>query len=547
MRSRAVERIGDVRNLRAHQFVEDAGPLAHPVRPEVYHEINNFYTTTIYEKGAEVIRMLQACCSAPTLSARAWICISIAMTAKPRPSSNSCSCFADASGRDLSQFMRWYSQAGTPDVVADGQYDAAEKTYTLHLTQSLAPTPGQPVKEPMVIPLRTRAGRRERRGPAAQVRRQAVACDVITLTGPSQTIVFEQVAERPVLSINREFSAPVKLTANLSADDLRRLAAHDSDAFNRWQALQTLATRLLLKNVEPAARRSAAGHRRWLARGAVARSSPTQRLEPAFVALALTMPTESDIAREIGRDVDPAREFRSAHAFAIRDRRRALGSALAATYDALHHQGALQPGRRECRTPRAEQHRARPAGSDRTAGRDRPRDGAIPAGRQHDRPDGRARRPCRCMTVRNAPRRCRTSTSAIESDPLIIDKWLGLQAMIPETGTLDRVRALTAHPAFSMNNPNRVRALIGSFAHGNATQFNRAGRCGLRIRRRSRAGARRQEPASRRAALPPRSGRGARLKPAGAARRRRRLRRIAAASALSADVNDIVNRALASS
>ena len=152
-RSRAVERIGDVRALRSHQFVEDAGPLAHPVRPELYHEINNFYTTTVYEKGAEVVRMIKTLLGAGQFSARAWTSISPAMTAQAATVEQFVQCFADVSGRDLSQFMRWYTQAGTPEVVVTPHYDARAKTYRLDVAQTIPPTPGQPTKEPMVIPL----------------------------------------------------------------------------------------------------------------------------------------------------------------------------------------------------------------------------------------------------------------------------------------------------------------------------------------------------------------------------------------------------------
>ena len=159
-RSRPVERIGDVRNLRAHQFVEDAGPLAHPVRPRALSRDQQLLHDHGLREGRRGRAHAARFCWARPISAKAWTCISIAMTARPPPSSNSCSVSPTRAKRDLTQFMLWYSQAGTPEVMADGKYDAAAKTYTLHLSQSLAPTPGQPVKEPMVIPLRVRPGRR---------------------------------------------------------------------------------------------------------------------------------------------------------------------------------------------------------------------------------------------------------------------------------------------------------------------------------------------------------------------------------------------------
>ena len=426
MRSRAVERIGDVRNLRSHQFVEDAGPLAHPVRPELYHEINNFYTTTIYEKGAEVIRMLRVLLGGDAFREGMDLYFD-RHDGEAATIEQFISCFAEASGRDLSQFMRWYSQAGTPDVVADGRYDQAAMTYTLQLSQTLAPTPGQPVKEPMVIPLKL--GLVGANGADLALKAGgAPADDVITLTRPSQTIVYEGVTERPVLSINREFSAPVKLTANLSAEDLYRLAAHDRDAFNRWQALQTLATRLLLKNVGLLRAGKPAEADEGLT-SALAAILDDQTLEPAFVSLALTMPTESDIAREDGRDVDPQANF-AARAHLRSDIGTALAAALAATYEKLTSTAPYSPdaasaGRRSLRNASLDLLAAtgQPAAIARAMAQYREADNMT------DRMTALA-----TLAFHDCPERneaLQDFYQRYESDPLIIDKWMGLQAMIP--------------------------------------------------------------------------------------------------------------------
>ena len=539
MRSRAVERIGDVRNLRSHQFVEDAGPLAHPVRPELYHEINNFYTTTIYEKGAEVIRMLRVLLGGDAFRKGMDLYFD-RHDGEAATIEQFVRCFADASGRDLSQFMRWYSQAGTPDVMADGQYDPAARTYTLQLSQSLAPTPGQPVKEPMVIPLKL--GLVGADGADLPLRTGDVAAkDVVTLTGPSHTIVYEGITERPVLSINREFSAPVKLTTNLSADDLYRLAAGDSDAFNRWQALQTLATRLLLRNVGLLRAGKPAETDDGLT-AAFAAILDDRQLEPAFVSLALTLPTESDIARELGRDVDPQANFAArAHLRSVIGG--ALDAALAATYEKLTSSAPYSPdaasaGRRSLKN----------ASLDLMAATGEP-EAIARAMTQYRQADNMTDRMTALATL--AFHDCPERTDALrdfyeryQSDPLIIDKWMGLQAMIPEAGTLDRVRTLTAHPAFSMNNPNRVRALIGSFAHGNATQFNRADGAGYEFVADSvLALDSRNSQVAARLATAFRSWRA--LESVRRNKAEAALRRIATASTLSADVSDIVNRALA--
>ena len=539
MRSRAVERIGDVRNLRAHQFVEDAGPLAHPVRPELYHEINNFYTTTIYEKGAEVVRMIRVLLGAADFRKGMDLYFD-RHDGEAATIEQFVQCFADVSGRDLSQFMLWYSQAGTPEVVADGQYDSGKETYTLNLTQSLSPTPGQPVKQPMVIPLKLGlVGATGADLPL--VTDGKAASDVHTLTGRSETIVYEGVTERPVLSINREFSAPIKLTANLSADDLRRLAAYDSDAFNRWQAVQTLATRLLLRNVGHVRAGKPLDSDEGLMAALAAILADT-RLEPAFVALALSMPTEADIAREVGRDVDPAANF-AARAHLRSEIGNALESALATTYEKLTDTAPYSPdaasaGRRALRNTSLDLLAAtgQPAAIARAMTQYRQannmtdRMAALATLSLHDRPE-------RAEALEDFGTR-------YESDPLIIDKWLGLQAMIPEASTLDRVRALTSHPAFSMNNPNRVRALIGSFAHGNATQFNRADGAGydfvadavLVLDTKNSQVAARLATAFRSWRALERVRRG---------KAEAALRKISTASTLSADVSDIVNRALA--
>jgi aminopeptidase N len=540
MRSRAVERIGDVRNLRTHQFVEDAGPLAHPVRPELYHEINNFYTTTVYEKGAELVRMLKVLLGAAAF--RKGMDLYFARhDGEAATVEQFVQCFADASGRDLAQFMRWYAQAGTPEVVADGTYDTAGRRFTLKLAQVLPPTPGQPAKEPMPIPLKV--GLVDARGAdmPLHVADGALPDDVIVLDTPARTLVFEQVAERPALSINRGFSAPVKLTANLSADDLRRLAAHDSDPFNRWQAVQTLATRLLLRNVALVRTgRPPQGDAGLIA--ALAAILDDARLEPAFVALVLTMPSEADIAREVGRDVDPSANF-EARAALRADIGRALQAPLLRSHDAMRSSAPYSPdaasaGRRALGNVALDLLAARgePAQIARAFAQYRTADNMT------DRLAALA-----TLSLHKGPER----TEALEdfytryqTDPLVIDKWMSLQATIPEGGTLARVQSLTQHAAFAMSNPNRVRALIGAFAHGNATQFNRADGAGYDFVAETVLSLDQKNPqVAARLATAFRSWRA--LEAGRREKAQAALARIDAASTLSADVRDIVSRALA--
>ena len=220
-RSRAVERISRVRGLRAHQFVEDAGPLAHPVRPRLYHEINNFYTATVYEKGAEVVRMIKALLGPETFRQGMDLYFT-RHDGEAATIEQFVQCFADVSGADFTQFMLWYSQAGTPEVVATGGYDAGARTYRLDVAQTVPPTPGQPSKEPMVIPLAIGlVGRDGRNLPLKLSDGRTIERGVLTLTKPAETFVFGDIGEPPVPSLNRGFSAPIKLVANLSADDLQ--------------------------------------------------------------------------------------------------------------------------------------------------------------------------------------------------------------------------------------------------------------------------------------------------------------------------------------
>ena len=439
--------------------------------------------------------------------------------------------------------MRWYSQAGTPEIKVAPHYDARGKTYRLDVSQTVPPTPGQPTKEPMVIPLALGLVGKDGGDLPLELDGRPLPRGVLELTRPSQSFLFTGVAERPVPSLNRGFSAPIKLTLPIAADDLRFLAAHDGDQFNRWQAVQTLAMTLLKANV--AALRAGGPLREddglMAALGAVLNDA---KLEPAFIALTLAPPSEADIAREIGCDVDPDAVFA-----ARRQLRAAIGArhgaALAETYGRMLTPGPYRPdaqsaGRRALKNAcldllamtGKDDAIARAFAQYRDADNMTDRMAALETLALHDRPE-------RATALDDFYAR-------YADDPLIIDKWLALQATIPEPATLDRVRALTGHPAFSVANPNRIRALIGSFAQANHTQFNRSDGKGYDF------------VADFVLALDPKNPQvAARLMGAfrswralEAVRRARAeaaLRRVAAAPAPSRDVNDIVARTLAES
>jgi aminopeptidase N len=540
-RSRPVERIHDVRGLRAHQFVEDAGPLAHPVRPSAYLEINNFYTPTVYEKGAEVVRMLKAVVGPESFGK--------GMDLYFRRHDNTAAtveefiaCFAEASGIDLTQFMRWYSQAGTPELAVTGRFDPHARSYRLEIAQSVPPTPGQPDKEPMAVPLALGLLGPDGRDLAlVTADGRTLADGVLTLSRPVETIEFTGIAERPVPSLNRGFSAPIKLSANISAEDIRFLAAHDSDPFNRWQAVQTIATSQLVDNVAQLRRGETLRQDEGLI-PALAAIMADRELDPAFIAQALAMPGEGDIARDIGRDIDPDAIFaaRAALRAAIG---RALGPSLGETYRRLSDGAPYSPdaasaGRRALKNACLDLMAAtRSATSIALAFRQ-----FAAADNMTDRIAALA-----TLSLHDVPERAAALDAFFQryqDKPLVLDKWFALQAAMPEAGTLDRVRALTAHPSFSLATPNRVRALIGTFASGNHTQFNRGDGAGydfvvdtvlaldpknpqVAARLLGAFGSWRVLEASRRAC-------------AEAA-----LRRVAAVETLSRDVRDIVGRSLA--
>ena len=473
-RSIPVKRIADIRGLRSAQFPEDAGPLAHNVRPEAYREINNFYTATVYQKGAEVIRMLKLLIGAKAFRAGMDLyferCDGTAATVE-----DFLSCFAQTSGRDLTQFKRWYSQAGTPLVTVRNHYDPSARALTLTIAQSCAPTPEQPLKAPFVIPLAL--GLIDPSGGELKlVSRDASAAElasgVLELNSPERRVIFTDVANRPALSFLRGFSAPVRVDDDVTEADLIVLSRHDTDSFNSWQALQTLGMRRLLRSAaalrKGEAPEAAPGYVEGY--GGVVADAGAGRIDPAFAAQALTLPSEGDVARETARDVDPdaifaAREYwrgtiGSAH-----------GDALKRIYAACANAGPFSPdaasaGRRALRNVAL----AMLTAGDKIVGAELAHQQFADAANMTERLGALAV----ASTIPGEAREKALNEFAQShsADPLILDKWLALQAQIPELETLARVRRLMRHPAFSMSNPNRVRSLIGGFS-ANQTQFNR--------------------------------------------------------------------------
>ena len=538
-RSRAVKRIADVRALRARQFAEDGGPLAHSVRPESYTEINNFYTATIYEKGAEIIRMYRTLVGREAF-ARGMQLYFDRFDGTAATVEDFFGCFAESSGRDLSQFFRWYVQAGTPRITARSRYDAARRVLTLDLTQSTAPTPGQPVKEPFLVPVSFGLVRPDgseqpvRTAAEAGLTEAERAQGVIELSTPTRTIRFEDVAPGTVPSLLRGFSAPVRLTTDASDADLVTLMTHDTDAFNRWDAAQTVLSRLILGGIRGEAA-DPVGLKPALA--AVVRIGAD---DPAFAAQVLALPTEGELGHEIGRDVDPD----AVHA--ARDRvRAAIGTLLApefrAVLDAAGDAGAFSPdagsaGRRAFRNTAL----ALLAAGDPAAGEARALARFEAADNMTDRLAALS-----VLSLIPGPARETALTrfyDAFKDQALVVDKWFAIQAAIPEPGTIDRVKGLIEHQAFSFAVPNRVYALLGAFG-ANPTQFNRPDGAGydlvagvvMMLDGKNPQVAARILGAFRSWRL---------VEPGRRARAEAALQRIAAQPSLSTDVRDIVTRSL---
>lgn len=462
-RSAAVMRIGDVQTLRARQFREDAGPLAHPVRPEEYVEINNFYTSTVYEKGAEVIRMLHALVGADAYRRALDLYFE-------RHDGQACTIedwlkvFEDATGRDLSQFKHWYTQAGTPRVKVSEDWDEGKGRYTLTLRQRTPPTPGQPEKAPMVIPIAFGL-----LGPEGE----EFDAGMLELTEAEQSWSFDLPA-RPVPSLLRGFSAPIIIDRTSSDAERAFLLAHDSDPFARWEAGREYGieiARSLLRGAQvPTAWTEALG-------ALLADDS----LDPAFKALALDAPGEEELAAEIaaaGEIVDPDAIHR-----AVTTMKRALGTALEPALTRAHSElateGPFSPDA-ESAGRRALRNRAMMLLA--AAGEE----GLALADRQFRAADNMTEAlPALTALVhhgaRTAEERLAEFHARWRDDALVLDKWLTIQATSPQPDTLSRITALAGAPDFDWKNPNKFRALIGAFAMANPTRFHAADGSGYRF------------------------------------------------------------------
>ena len=486
--ARAVKRIEDVRVLRTAQFPEDAGPMAHPVRPDSYVEINNFYTVTIYEKGAEVVRMMQ------TLVGRDGFAAGITnYFSRHDGQAVTCDDFADAIAdanpgsalaQHLSQFKRWYSQAGTPRLSVRSDYDPAARTYTLHVAQSCPPSTGQPTKEPFVIPVNL--GLLDGAGREVPLQLEgdhgtATGTRALVLTQAQERFTFTGIDSEPVPSILRGFSAPVIVDFEFSDAQLLTLLAHDPDAFNRWEAGQRLAMRAAINSIAGCAQPTGAATLNGAYIEAMRGVLRDPALDAAFKELVLTLPSETYIAEQL-EVVDPQRVH------AVREAMRMqLAVALAPdwqwAWEQHHDTGAYTPdptssGRRAL-AGMALLHlclAARETGDTVWPGKTLQR--FKDAGNMTDRFNALAALVASGHAL--AAPALERFHRLFKDEALVIDKWFSLQAGSPDRGgdILPRVRQLMKHADFSMSNPNRARSVIFSFCSGNPGAFHRADAAG---------------------------------------------------------------------
>lgn len=468
MHSAAVKRIEDVETLRNRQFPEDASPMAHPIRPDNYIEINNFYTPTVYEKGAEVIRMFRTLLGAENYRKATDIYFK-RHDGQAVTCDDFFACMQESTDLDLTQFKRWYSQAGTPDVHIRHSYDPAAKRLTLTASQNTAPTFGQPDKQPLHIPLAVgllaKSDGRDVLTPGTQI---------LHLREAEQTFTFDNINEDIIPSLMRGFSAPVKLTTDLSDDDLWFMLAHDSDGFNRWNAGQTALQRLILNN----SANKTYDHLPANAQAAFARLLATTNGDMSLLAMAMTLPSETYLAQlSDSVNVDGLHAARNGLMTALG---RAFADQWATLYDRLT-------------TPAGESY----AITQQQVGRRHLRGLALRYIFAADLQRGVSLAEVLYANAANMTERMRalgvlSDSSAKHAalgdfhrfagrDPLLLDKWFSIQALADRPDCVESVAALINHADFTFKNPNRLRALIGTFSVANPAHFHRADGAGYRL------------------------------------------------------------------
>ncbi len=463
--SAAVKRLRDVRRLRAAQFPEDDGPLAHPVRPDSYIAIDNFYTPTVYEKGAEVVRMMHTLIG-PAGFRRGMDLYVARHDNQAVTIEDFVRALSDGSGVDLSRFLDWYAQAGTPELTAEDSYDAVARRYTLTLRQRTKPTPGEAEKRPLPIPVAMGLI-----GPDGR----DIAARMLLLNDAEQRFEFAEVPAPPTPSLLRGFSAPVKLKG-VARDRLRFLAAHDADPFVRWDSGYQYATGIMLDMIGAHQRGETLALDAGL-EGAMAATLAGADADPAFAAEALSLPSEAFIADQMDTiDVDAIHAVREFLRGALGRR---LVAALRAAYARLSDGGPYRIdgasiGRRALRNASLGYLAA--AGAEGVALARRQFDGAT------NMTDVQAALEVLAATdTADREAALRAFHGRWRADGLVLDKWFAIQATSARTQAVEDVRGLYRHPDFDLRNPNRVRALVGAFASANQVRFHAASGAGYRF------------------------------------------------------------------
>ncbi|MCJ8308659.1 MAG: aminopeptidase N [Hyphomicrobiales bacterium] len=478
MRSRAVQRIQQVRVLKAGQFPEDGGPLAHSVRPEAYKEINNFYTATVYQKGAELVRML-ATLVGPTAYRAATDRYLKDNDGRAAMVEDWLAAFDQAEGVDLDLFARWYGQAGTPKLAISEKFDKKKQTYTLDFEQSIDPTPGQSKKK--VVPIPVRFGLLGTDGAVleAQSSSPAVRDDLIVVDKKKMSVTFTGLAEKPVVSLLRGFSAPVLIDFKESAANRLIRAKYDPDLYNRWEALNGYATGLLVSNAKKKITGAKGVDKQFV--DAVVNTAFDDTLDPALRAQVLTLPSEKDIARELGKSVDPDVIYDVRKAL-----QRAIGKALGA--------GGGEGGEGVKRLERLKRAAGRADSDNQAAGLRALKNAMLPglvlakqagalefAEKQYRNAKNMTDRLAALNILLHGQSDSKKAKAALDDfyerfkhNHIVIDKWFSAQATLAGARGLERVKQLMRHEAFTLDNPNRARSLLGPFASMNLTALHRA-------------------------------------------------------------------------
>ncbi len=478
VRSRALKRIEDVKTLRARQVPEDQGPLAHAPRPSSYIEINNFYTPTIYEKGAEICRMMHTLIGDVAFR-KAMDLYFERHDGEAATVEDFVCCMADASGRDLSQFFTWYEQSGTPQISVTTKHDEAAETFDVSVSQSVVPTVDQPDKRPLHIPLAIGLlGADGNELPLHLEGTGALNAPLVELREPQQTFRFTGLRKRPVLSINRGFSAPVVLQTDATEADLLLMAAHDRDSFNRWEAAQAIARTYALKSYRAKSSGSASPDIASFA-SALGGVLKNEELDDAFKALMITPPPEAEIAASLGGNADSdivhqvRNEMRNAIGAQLRP---SLLDAIAKTTD----RGSYVPD-----TDGTARRSLRYAALSLLACCS-PQNALDIAENEISHASSMTAEYGALLSiigVEDVRREAMLATfyERHKGDQLLVDKWFSLGSIIPGADAYKRIQALIAHPDFNLTTPNRLYAVIGGFSGSNFSGFNAAHGEGYRI------------------------------------------------------------------